>query len=116
VTLPGRAAWEVHCMFIVWAMCLLHAAIRAPARSWPEQCWVAALAYCLLPVVNVFTTDRHLGLSLTHGDLSLASVDLTMLAVGVLFAAAALRLYWTSISSTGRQPSDALDALKMDVQ
>lgn len=85
----GRAAWEAHVMFITWGLLLLHPAIRPAARAWSEQLWLAALACGLLPLVNALTTDRHLGVTLTHGDWELAGFDLVMLAFGVGFAVVA---------------------------
>ncbi len=88
--MAGRADWEAHIMFITWAVLLLHAALRRPlARGWIEQLWLAALACGLLPLVNALTTDRHLGISLPHGDWELAGFDLVMLAFGIGFAVVA---------------------------
>lgn len=90
--LEGRAQWEVHSMFIAWALMLVHAHCRPRVRVWPEQLWVAAAAYLLLPAINACTTHRHLGTTLLHGDWVLAGFDLTSLAVGAAFALAAIKL------------------------
>jgi len=84
--LPGRAAWEAHVMFIVWAAMLAYPALRPPTRAWIETLRLAALAYALLPLVNALTTERHLGTSLPAGDWVLAGFDLSMLGLGLLFA------------------------------
>ena len=86
VELPDRAAWEANVLFIVWAMLLLHGLLRPSRRAWIEQLRLAAAAYVLLPVVNALTTDRHLGVTLRHGDWDLAGFDLFMLASGMLCA------------------------------
>lgn len=43
-------------------------------------------------MVNALTTDRHLGVTLPNGDWVLAGFDLTMLALGIVFALSALKL------------------------
>lgn len=86
VDLAGRADWEVHTMFIVWALMLGHAAIRPVARAWPEQFGIATAAFALLPLVNALTTARGLANSLPAGQWVYAGFDLTILAVGVAFA------------------------------
>ena len=84
--LGERAAWEAHALFIAWALMLIHAALRAPARAWVEQLWLAAAAFALLPLLNAFTTDRHLVQSLAAGDWVFAGFDLAVLAFGAAFA------------------------------
>jgi uncharacterized iron-regulated membrane protein len=93
-----RADWEVHALFIAWGLALLHAGVRLhrakPLLVWREQLWLACAAFALLPVLNLLTTDRHLGVTLPAGDWVLAGFDLTMLGLGGLFAFAALRVGW----------------------
>ena len=78
-------------MFIVWALALVWAIARPVARGWAELSCLAAAAYLFLPVLNALTTERHLGVTLPdaygRGDWRLAGFDLTMLAIGLLFAA-----------------------------
>lgn len=90
--LANRADWEVHILFLVWLAMFLHAIIRPATRVWADQSGLAAAAFGLLPVVNVLTTDRHLGASLPAGDWVFAGFDLTMLALGLGFAAIARHL------------------------
>ena len=82
----GRREWEAHAMFIAWGALLVHAAMRPARRAWVEQLWLAALAFGLLPLVNALTTQRHLGVTVPAGDWVLAGFDLTMLALGLVFA------------------------------
>lgn len=92
----GRAAWELHTIFLVWVLLLLYAASRPLMRSWLELLSLAALAYGMLPLLNVLTTDRHLGVTLAYdhwrGDWRLAGFDLTVLSLGMIFAAMAGRV------------------------
>jgi len=89
IDMPGRSAWEVHCLFIGWGLMLLWASIRPPGRAWIELLSLGAGAYGLLPLLNLLTTDRHLGISLPTGDWALAGFDLLALATGVCLAATA---------------------------
>ncbi len=91
-TLAARADWEVHALFIAWALAFVHAALRPTRRGWCEQFAAAALLFALLPLLNALTSERHLGVTLPHGDWVLASFDLTMLALGALFATLAWKL------------------------
>ena len=92
VGIEGRAAWEAHSLFITWALMLLHAFLRPGRRGWREQLCLAAAAFGLLPLLNALTTDRHLGITLPAGVWELAGFDLTMLAIGLAFAATAWRV------------------------
>lgn len=87
--LAGRAAWEAHVLFIVWALMLGHAAWRPSGRAWGEQLSIAAGAFALLPLLNALTTGRHLGQSLAAGDWVFAGFDLAMLGLGLAFLGAA---------------------------
>lgn len=98
--LPNRAAWEAHCLFMLWGLSLLHACCRPARRAWLEQFGLAALLTGLLPLLNALTTDRHLGVSLAQGDWSMAGVDLTALGFSTLFllALSKVRRRATSVS------------------
>lgn len=86
--MPGREEWEMHTLFIVWALMLVHAALRPVQRAWLEQLALAAALFGLLPLLNAATTDIHLGRTLPAGDAVRAGFDLTMLALAIAFAAA----------------------------
>ncbi|MFN3579143.1 MAG: PepSY-associated TM helix domain-containing protein [Pseudomonas sp.] len=89
----GRADWEVHVMFSVWAGLFLHAALRPASRAWIEQLSLAAMAFALLPLLSALTTERHLGHSLLAGDWVFVGFELTMLAVGLAAALSAVYLH-----------------------
>ncbi|MEM7585905.1 MAG: PepSY-associated TM helix domain-containing protein [Acidobacteriota bacterium] len=84
--LEGRAEWEVHCLFLVWAVCLLYPLARPRSVAWRDLAWAGCFAFAALPIVNALTTDAHLVNSLRSGDWVLAAFDLTALAFGLLFA------------------------------
>jgi hypothetical protein len=92
LTWTNRADWETHCMFLLWAVMLVHSACRPTARAWLEQLSVTAAAFALLPILNLLTTHRHLGQSLNSGDWVFAGFDLTVLAIGLVFAYAARKV------------------------
>jgi uncharacterized iron-regulated membrane protein len=91
VGIDGRVEWEVHVMFIVWAVLFAFSALRSLPRAWVELLWMAAAAYGLIPLVNMMTTNRHLGISLLQNEWGLAGFDMTMLALGIGFALVAIR-------------------------
>ncbi len=97
VTMPDRAAWEVHAMYLAWLATFLYPVWRQLTKAWVELLWLAAAAYLLLPLLNALTTDRHLGVSLLQGDWLMAGFDLTSLATGVVFAVYAWRLHRRSL-------------------
>ena len=110
VNLEGRADFEMDTLFVVWLLMLAHAAVRPVHRAWAEQAWIAAAAFGLLPLVNELTTDIGLGATLPAGDWMLAGVDLTALACGAGFAAAAWRLRRHRGRDPARVPAAAAPA------
>jgi len=92
VTLFERAEWEVHAMFLTWAWVLLYAVLRPPRKAWLETLWLATAAFALLPALNGLMTDKHLGVTLPHGDWVLAGIDLTMLGLAAVFGLTAWKL------------------------
>lgn len=58
--LTGRGLWETRVFFAVWALSLLHAALRPVFFAWREQFYVAAalcIALPLLSLLNPFSMD-----------------------------------------------------------
>jgi uncharacterized iron-regulated membrane protein len=106
LSLPDRADWELHGLFIAWAAMLLHAALRPARCAWREQWALAAVLLAGLPLLNAITTDAHLGRTLVAGDWVRAGFDLTALAFG---AAAALAWRWSARRApNARRPSPAV--------
>ena len=96
VAFEGRGTWEAHVLFITWALTLGLAWLRPVRRAWYELSCCTAAAYALLPLTNWLASNRHLGVTLAHdhwrGEWSLAGFDLTMMMLGLLFAALAFSL------------------------
>ncbi|MFD4837941.1 PepSY-associated TM helix domain-containing protein [Achromobacter sp. NPDC058515] len=82
--MPGRQVWEVRAFFSAWGLSLVYAFLFQ-RRKWQDLLGIAAAALALVPVVNVFTTSRHLGVSLPAGDWIMAGFDLSCLASALLF-------------------------------
>lgn len=82
--LPQRAAWEVHCFFIVWGAALLHAACRPTAAAWREQWQAGAVLWLALPVVNTVMTTRGFWQRWQTGDVLFAGFDAAFIAAGLL--------------------------------
>ncbi|WP_088139124.1 PepSY-associated TM helix domain-containing protein [Achromobacter xylosoxidans] len=83
--LPGRQFWESRAFFAAWGLSLVYAFLFQH-RKWRDLLAAAAVALALVPVVNVLTTARHLGVSLPAGDWVMAGFDLTCLAGALLLA------------------------------
>ncbi|ASC63204.1 peptidase [Achromobacter denitrificans] len=82
--MPGRQVWEVRAFFSAWGLSLVYAFLFQ-RRKWQDLLAIAAASLALVPVVNAFTTSRHLGVSLPTGDWVMAGFDLTCLASAALF-------------------------------
>ncbi|MEM7501590.1 MAG: PepSY-associated TM helix domain-containing protein [Pseudomonadota bacterium] len=103
----GRADWEVHTMFIAWAVCLLYPLLRPRVAAWRELSWAAAAACFAIPIVNAATTDAHLLNTVPAGDWVLASFDLASFAFAITFAVLASRIGRTpraSVSDVSAEP------------
>jgi len=92
VTMPMRAAWEVHAMYLTMAAMFAYPMWRPVERARVEMLWLCAAAYGLLPVLNALTTGRGLGHSLPQHDWLMAGFDLAALACGLAAAACAVKV------------------------
>ncbi|MBP7646206.1 MAG: PepSY domain-containing protein [Comamonas sp.] len=93
VGLEARSNAEINGFFAIWLACLVHAALRPHAKAWLEQMAVAAVAFALLPLLNVWTGGAGLWLTLAHSQWSVAGFDLMMLALGLVHAAVVAKLW-----------------------
>lgn len=92
INMADRAAWEFHALFLVWGWSFLYASWRPLKRAWLELLYLTAAAYALIPILNLLTTDRHLGVTVIHGDWGLAGFDLTMFGLAALFVYIAIKM------------------------
>ncbi|MEM0909680.1 MAG: PepSY-associated TM helix domain-containing protein [Pseudomonadota bacterium] len=92
VEMDNRADWEVHCMFIVWGLCFVHAFIRTNSQAWKEQCYFTSLLYLALPFINGMTIDQHLFNAINEGNWIFASTDLLSILFSLIFGAIAFQM------------------------
>jgi uncharacterized iron-regulated membrane protein len=96
VGMVNRADKEVLVLFIVWGLTLIYPALRYKwqpiAQVWVEMLSACAVIFTIIPLVNMFTTDRHLINSLAQGDWVMAGFDLTVFAIGCAFAVAVSKM------------------------
>lgn len=103
--MAGRQNWEFHALFIAWGLLLIYPCFRPARRAWVETLSFAAAAFGLLPLINLLTTDRHLGVTLPAGDWGLAGFDLTCFALALGFATAARMAGRPSSPASSRKAS-----------
>lgn len=84
VQMADRAGWEIKAYFVVWLICLLHAAVRPVASAWREQTLLLGVLCLCLPVLNWASTGQHLLVYLSWGDWQRAGVELTAVVIGVV--------------------------------
>lgn len=84
--LDQRANWEINSLFIAWLFTFIYAVCRPFMKAWREILTLAALAWLLLPVLNFFTTDRHLGMTIAYGDWVLVNVEIGFILIGLILA------------------------------
>lgn len=103
--LEGRADWEIHAFFIIWALTLLHALLRPARSAWVEQLWAASALLFLLPVLNALTTQRPLWHSLGDGDWVFVGMDLMCWVLAALHAVLAIRTARQAVAYKSRRMS-----------
>lgn len=80
-----RLNWEIRSFFIVWLLTLVYAMIRSNRQAWLELLLLATAAFALLPIVNFLTGGQAIWNSIMHGQWMIASFDLAMWALAILF-------------------------------
>ncbi|CAB1215474.1 PepSY domain-containing protein [Acinetobacter bouvetii] len=86
VEMEMRSNWEIRSFFIVWLLTLIYAVFRTHRQAWLEMLAFATLTFALLPIVNFITGGQALWNSLANGQWMIASFDLAMWLLAVLFA------------------------------
>jgi hypothetical protein len=94
VGIAERPETEIAWFFTAWGAAMVLAQIRPDRLMWRLQLGAGALLLMGIPVLNVFTTSSHLGVTLlqSRGPAAVAGFDLTVSALGLLLACAAHRL------------------------
>lgn len=78
-----RSDAEVTVFFIAWALCLLHAMLRAPRRGWVEQLALAGVLALALPFYNIVAWHGGLFNALAAGDGAKAGIDISLVLLGI---------------------------------
>lgn len=104
VNMADRAEWEVNILFLTWAFMIAFAFFRPIKKAWIESLYIASISLAFIPILNYFTTNKHLGITLKEGDFVLAFVDITMLLFALVFASVGFRLKkkWSRKDELGR--------------
>jgi len=103
IKLVERADWEIDSLFIGWSCAFLFSLARSPRRGWIELSALCAALFLAIPLVSALTTSRNLPASLLAGDWIFAGFELTMLAIGGMFAFLAWKLRVTSSLAPARE-------------
>lgn len=97
----GRAEAETDAFLYALLGATVLAQLVPRAWLWRGACGLGAAAFLALPVINMATTSRGLLSSLAEGDIQMASFDLTLTAVGLAFATAALLAHRKAVIPAG---------------
>ncbi len=93
VEIAARAQWEIYIFFAAWLVFFLHPLIRIPKNAWKEQLFLAGGLYCLMPVLNAFTSDVNFFSALAGGNSIIMAFDLTVFGLGIIFGYAGWKLH-----------------------
>ncbi len=102
--LAERAQSEIDGFFWVWGLAALAGLAWPTRRMWQIQLALGGLLFAFVPVMNVFTSSSHLGVSIPLGLWAVAGFDLVCLALGVLLLVSAVWLGRRKTVATKRAP------------
>ncbi|QJR82781.1 PepSY domain-containing protein [Alteromonas pelagimontana] len=97
LTIAERSDMEIHCFFAAWAFMLVYGLIRSKSRIWLEGAVITACAFFLLPIISVFTVDRHIGTYTIGPDNTLLYMDLAILFTAIGFSVMARYIYRSTL-------------------
>ncbi|QKQ68845.1 PepSY domain-containing protein [Acinetobacter sp. 10FS3-1] len=80
-----RLNWEIRSFFIIWLLTSLYAMIRSHRQAWLELLVLATAAFALLPIINFLTGGQAIWNTLLNGQWMIASFDLAMWMLAILF-------------------------------
>lgn len=90
--LEMRLNWEIRAFFIVWLLTLIYAIFRTHRQAWLDLLMFATIAFALLPIINPLTGGKVLWSSLADGQWLIATFDLAMWILAMLFFFAFLKV------------------------
>lgn len=80
-----RLNLEIRTFFIVWLLTLIYSMFRSHRQAWLELLLVATALFAFLPILNFVTGGQALWNSIYYGQWLIASFDLAMLVLALLF-------------------------------
>lgn len=89
--LSGRMAWEASAFFLAWIAALVNALWMTPARAWIWQGRWLGLLCLAAPVPQMFVPGSGLFAWIGSGDIVRASVDMALIATGLLALGVTIR-------------------------
>jgi uncharacterized iron-regulated membrane protein len=116
LAMENRAEWELHSLFIVFAVCACFCIVRAADKVWKNMLWLAATVYALLPLGNMLTSDHSLVASIQQGDWLMLGFDLSMLCFAGCFALAAVLLKAGHNGTKSTMKANENTNIKMNVE
>ncbi|MGN0937455.1 PepSY-associated TM helix domain-containing protein [Acinetobacter amyesii] len=82
----NRSELEIRSFFIVWLLTPIYAMFRTHRQAWLELLAFATAIFALLPIVNFMTGGQPLWNTMANGQWMIASFDLAMWLLAILFA------------------------------
>ncbi|MDY6456770.1 PepSY-associated TM helix domain-containing protein [Acinetobacter faecalis] len=81
-----RLNWEIRTFFVVWLLTLIYPIFRSSRQAWLELLALATVLFALLPILNFMTGGQALWNSIAYGQWVIASFDLAMWVLTIVFA------------------------------
>ncbi len=81
-----RLNWEIRTFLAVWLLTLIYPIFRSSRQAWLELFALATVLFALLPVLNFMTGGQPLWNSIAYGQWVIASFDLAMWVLAIVFA------------------------------
>ncbi|RZL83004.1 MAG: PepSY domain-containing protein [Sphingomonas sp.] len=104
IGMKNRAEWEIHWMFIAWAIAAIVALLVRPRIAWQIVLGLAGALLVALPGYNAVLTPRGMLDAVASGDFMLAGIDTAMFVVGLALLLIARRVaLHRSVARPGRR-------------
>lgn len=81
-----RLNWEIRTFFVVWLLTLIYPIFRSSRQAWLELLALATVLFASLPILNFMTGGQALWNSIAYGQWVIASFDLAMWVLAIVFA------------------------------
>ena len=81
-----RLNWEIRTFLAVWLLTLIYPIFRSSRQAWLELLALATVLFASLPILNFMTGGQPLWNSIAYGQWVIASFDLAMWVLAIVFA------------------------------